>query len=134
MSKDCLGLGVVFAAVCCSRLARDRYGRLVAIVTVADEATCVGEVFLVLGDTVEAGGVAIGWMGSASGRPATAQERSTVREPYSLRAARIERARRAQTSQERRELPDELLADEEAIEAARREQEHEPADLIGARR
>jgi len=119
--------------VCCSRLARDRYGRLVAIVTVADEATCVGQVFLVLGDTVEAGGLTIGWMGSSSGRPATAQERSTVRDPYSLRAARIEQARRAQTPQERREVPDELLADEEAIEQARREQEREPADLIGAR-
>lgn len=117
--------------MCCSRLARDRFGRLVAIVTVADEATRVGEVFLVLGDTVEAGGVAIGWMGSSSGRPPTAQERSTAREPYRLRAARIERARRAQAPRERREVPDELLADAEAIEQARREQEREPVDLIG---
>ena len=121
--------------MCCSRLARDRYGRLVAIVTVADEATRVGQVFLVLGDTVEAGGVAIGWMGAGTGRVPTVQERSAAREPYSLRAARIERARRAQAPQERREVPDELLADEEAIEAARREQEREPAaDLISVAR
>jgi hypothetical protein len=111
-----------------SRLGHDQHGRLVAVVTTASPGLPVGTVFVCLGDTIEAGGTAFGWMGR-TGRPPTPQERLEGREPYSLRAARLDRARRAHTPQERREVPDELLADAEAIEQARREQELEPADL-----
>jgi hypothetical protein len=65
--------------------------------------------------------ILIGWLGT-SGRPATAREQAEARAPYS--SAKPTRRER------RREIPDELLADEEAVELARREQEREPADLI----
>jgi hypothetical protein len=86
----------------------------------------VGEVFLVLGNTirttVNGDTVLFGWMGT-SGRPPTAQERAEARAPYQPASVRRRR--------EQEDVPDELLAEEAAIEAARREQEREPADLVG---
>jgi hypothetical protein len=94
-----------------SRLAVDGYGRLVA------EGTCVelqGLRWLVI-DTFE--------IFTPPGRAPTAQERMSARPPYESNSAK--RARR-----ERVEVPDELLADQEAVELARREQQREPFDLI----
>jgi hypothetical protein len=72
--------------------------------------------------TVNGDTVLFGWMGT-SGRPPTAQERAEARAPYQPASVRRRR--------EQEDVPDELLAEEAAIEAARREQEREPADLVG---
>jgi hypothetical protein len=59
----------------------------------------------------------------APGRPPTAEERSSAREPY----VSPNTTRRA-----KREAPDdELLNERAALQACRREQQREPADLIG---
>jgi hypothetical protein len=108
-----------------SRLARDRQGRLIA------EGTCVelhGLRWLVLGDTIEAGtGVRIFFLADdtrRASRPPDARERQEAQRHAPYRPA-LSRAAR-----ERQDVPDELLADQEAVELARREQQREPADLI----
>lgn len=100
-----------------SRLAYDKRCRLICI-------DAGGHRWLVIGNlvcsTVTGDLVLFGWLGR-SGRPATAREQAQARAPYSSQRG---------LPQQRRDVPDELLADQEAVELARREQEREPADLI----
>jgi hypothetical protein len=110
--------------VCSSKLTRDQFGRLVCVTTSEDVGLPRGSVFIVQGNTIEAGGVTITWMG-LTGRPPTLEERRGAREPYV--AGAVARRRAAE-----REREDDELADEEAIELARIEQEKAPPDLIGA--
>jgi hypothetical protein len=84
-----------------------------------------GRRWLVLGNlvhsTVTGDLILFGWLGP-SGRPPTPHEMMTTRAPYTAGGARRER--------ERQELPDDLLADQAAIEAAYAEQRREPVNLI----
>jgi hypothetical protein len=94
-----------------SRLAVDRYGRLVAV------GTCVelqGLRWIVI-DLFELGF-------TPPGRAPTAQERMSARPPYDPTSAKRARLRP--------EVPDELLAEEEAIRQAMVEQQRQPADLV----
>jgi hypothetical protein len=101
-----------------SRLAYDHRGRLVCV-------DAGGHRWLVIGNllcsTVGGDLVLFGWLGR-SGRPATAREQAQARAPYDSNSAN---RRRAQP------VPDDELDEQAALEAARREQEREPADLIG---
>jgi hypothetical protein len=101
-----------------SRLAYDNHGRLICVDTDGHRWLVIGNLVC---STVGGDHVLFGWLGR-SGRPATAREQAQARAPYSSQRG---------LPQQRREVPDELLADEEAVELARREQEREPADLIG---
>jgi hypothetical protein len=100
-----------------SRLAQDRYGRTVAIVTVRLPDLEPGHCFLVVDPRL------IGLMPTL-GRLPSPRERSNVRAPYDPTSAKRER-------QQRLEVPDDELAEQAAIELARKEQQREPADLIG---
>jgi hypothetical protein len=113
--------------VVASRLALDPHGRLIA------EGTCVelrGLRWLVLGDTISAGmsGYNVFFLADKAGRgripTAREQADSARRAPYSPAASRKWR--------EQQEVPDEQLDDAEALEAARREQQRRPADLISS--
>jgi hypothetical protein len=107
-----------------SRLAFDSDGRLVA------EGTCVelrGLRWLVLGDSVHAAGVTIYFMRDdtrRASRPPNAQERieSQRHAPYQPALSRRER--------EHQQIPDDELAEQAAIQLARKEQQRTPADLI----
>ena len=100
-----------------SRLAVDRHGRTVVAITTPSPALEVGDWLLVV-DRVE-----LGWL-ARPGRAPTARERATARPPYrSPNAVRRELAREAPD--------DELLDEQAALEACRREQQREPVDLIG---
>jgi hypothetical protein len=109
-----------------SRLATDHYGRLVAV------GTCVelkGLRWLVLGDTIAAGasGFTVFFLADETrraSRPANARERQEAQRHAPYRAGLSRQGREQQ-------IPDELLADQEAVELARREQQRAPADLIG---
>lgn len=58
-----------------------------------------------------------------TGRKPSALEMQQARAPYRAGVSRRER--------EHQQVPDELLADQEAVELARLEQQREPPDLIG---
>lgn len=73
--------------------------------TSASPGLPLGTMLLCLGNTLEAAGLGVGWLGR-TGRPPTPQERSGGREPYAARAARLERAR-TRTA----DVPDDELAD-----------------------
>jgi hypothetical protein len=100
-----------------SRLAYDNHGRLIAI---EDDGTR----WLVLGNlvcsTVTGDVILFGWLGT-SGRPPTPREREEARPPYEIKK---------RPPSDRPEVPDELLNEQQALEACRREQEREPADLL----
>ena len=83
----------------------------------------VGTRLRMVGNSFEAGGLRVGWLGTKTGRPATAAELKRVHNPYSATAAK--------------KLREEAKADDElddaaAVEACRLEQEREPADLISS--
>jgi hypothetical protein len=106
-----------------SRLARDAEGHLVA------EGTCPelhGLRWLVIGDSVQAAGVKIYFMCDdtrRASRPATGREQleSQRHAPYRPALSRQEREQ---------QHPDDELAEQAAIELARREQQRRPVDLI----
>jgi hypothetical protein len=98
-----------------SRLAFDADGRTVVVVTTPSLWLRAGERFLVL-DLFELGF-------TRPGRPPSPEEMLSARNPYDPESAK--RARR-----ERREIPDELLDDEEAIRQAMLEQRREPVHLV----
>jgi len=101
-----------------SRLAVDGNGRAVVVVTTPAPCLEVGMRFPVV-DAIELNT----WL-TARGRPPTAREQAEARPPYrSPNAVRRELAREAPD--------DELLDERAALEACRREQQREPADLIG---
>ena len=104
-----------------SRLAFDHHGRLVAI-----EAD--GTRWVVLGNLVYSTSsgeiILFGWLGR-SGRPPTAREMAEARPPYESTSAMRERRQRL-------EVPDDELDEKAAIEAARLEQQRQPADLLQA--
>jgi hypothetical protein len=105
-----------------SKLGHDDRGRLIVIITSPSPGLAVGDQFLVLGNllrlTLVGDEKSIAWLGVRTGRPADARERSE-RRPRSRRQQPIE-------------VADEFLEREVAIEAARREQQAAPADLISA--
>jgi hypothetical protein len=109
-----------------SRLGHDQHGRLIAVQTTDEPGTPAGTVFVLLGNSLEAGGLGVFWMGR-TGRPPTLEEQRSAREPYIAGAT----ARRRATEREREREQDDELSDEEALALCRREQERNPPDLIG---
>jgi hypothetical protein len=103
-----------------SRLARDTQGRTIVVVTTPDVGLPVGTVFVALGNAMPAVSVGVYFLGRSRGRPPTQEERLQLRNT----GARSRRTKPVET-------PDELLDDSAAIEAARREQQTTPGDLIG---
>jgi hypothetical protein len=99
-----------------SRLALDQHGRTVVVVTTPSLSLQVGDRFLVV-DLFELGF-------TRPGRPPTARERAASSKFfYDSNSAKRARA-------ERPEIPDELLADEEAVRLAYCEQRRTPPDLV----
>lgn len=105
-----------------SRLTVDEHGRLTVVQTTPEIGITVGDRFLVLSDAF---GDSIYFLAKAKGRRPTAREQMEAR-GYSGGLAR--RGREAA-----QDGTDEALAEAAAIELARREQERQPADLIGGR-
>jgi hypothetical protein len=102
----------------CSRLDVDAHGHPVVVVTSPTEPHLEpGRVFRILGNDLPVHEVGFGWLGTRTGRRPDARER----------AARASTARLRQAAA----VDDELLDDEAAIDLARREQQAQPADLIG---
>jgi hypothetical protein len=112
-----------------SRLAVDRYGRTVAVISVGTLPDVpLGYRYLVLGDTIASAGVRVFFLAEntrRASRPANGRERveSQRHAPYRPAPSRQER--------EQQQVPDSELAEQAAIELARKEQQREPADLIG---
>jgi hypothetical protein len=109
-----------------SRLALDPSGRLVAVGTCAE---LQGLRWVVLGDTIAAGASSVRFFFLANetrraSRPANGRERleAQCHAPYRPALSRQEREQ---------QVPDTELAEQAAIELARREQQRTPADLIG---
>ena len=108
-----------------SRLATDHYGRLIAV------GTCVelqGLRWVVLGDTIGAagsGGIFFLAAEAHTGRLATGREQLEAQKHAPYRAGVSRREREQQ-------VPDDQLDEQAAIEAARREQQREPADVLNA--
>ena len=102
-----------------SRLSVDQHGRRVVVITTRSLWLEIGQVFVVVD------GRPFGLV-PEQGRPADARERMqtgrTFYDPTSAKRAR----------QERPDVPDELLADEEAVRLAYLEQRRAPADLLNA--
>jgi hypothetical protein len=96
--------------VTASRLARDTQNRPICI-------DADGRVYLVLDLAAVCGFI-------PPGRPPTPRERAEARPPYSS-------GPNSWHPRQRREVPDEELADKEAVKLARLEQQRQPADLIG---
>ncbi len=101
-----------------SRLALDPFGRQVVIVTTPSPQLSVGEWFLVVDPTV------FGLLPTRTGRSATARELA-----WNRRDAPYESNRRPPPKPE---VPDEELAEAEAIRLARLEQQREPVHLVSA--
>jgi hypothetical protein len=97
--------------VCSGALRSDQYGRLVVVITSGDQRTTAGRVFVVV-EIFE-----------PRGRAPSARERESTRAPYNSNSANLAR-------QERAKVPDELLADEEAVRLAYAEQRRAPPDLV----
>jgi hypothetical protein len=97
-----------------SRLATDQAGRIVCVVATPSLSLLTGQRFVVV-DLFDLGFI-------RPGRAPTAQERLSARPPYDSNSAKRRR--------ERPEVPDELLADEEAIRQAMIEQRRTPPDLV----
>src|SRR6266536_4242863 len=97
-----------------SRLALDPFGRQVVIVTTPAPPLSVGEWFLVVDPTV------FGLLPTRTGRPATARELMWNRRdaPYD--------PNRDRRPPPKPEVPDEELAEAEAIRLARHEQQRQP--------
>lgn len=89
---------------------------LLVIVTVGDAITKVGHLFGVIDPRI------LG-LASTRGRAPTAEERAAARAPYRAPTAPL-------PMRERAAIPDELLAEQEAVRLARVEQQREPADLF----
>jgi hypothetical protein len=112
-----------------SRLTQDRHGRTVAVISVGTLPDVpLGYRYVVLGDTIASAGVRIFFLANEtrrSSRPANARERtdSARHAPYRPALSRHER--------EQQHVPDSELAEQAAIELARKEQQREPVDLIG---
>jgi hypothetical protein len=107
-----------------SRLALDSKGRRIVVQTSESVGIPFGWRGLLVGDTVQAGGTAVFFQANRSGRPPTARERSTVRAPYDPTT----RTRREQAQT----VDDDELAEPDAIELARLEQQFAPTDLVSA--
>jgi hypothetical protein len=97
-----------------SRLALDPQGRKIVIVTSSTDGLPIGHVYLV-----------VDWNGffTPPGRAPTARERAEARPPYESNSAKRARLQRV-------EVPDDELDEQAAVEAARREQQRAPVDLI----
>ena len=106
-----------------SRLATDRFGNVVAVITTPAVGYEVGEVLPLIGNAL--GDHGFGWLGrSRYTRQPTDEER--------LATGTLKRALRAQPP---RPIPvvheDEQLDEREALRACRIEQQRAPVDLIG---
>jgi hypothetical protein len=112
-----------------SRLAVDRYGRTVAVISVGTLPDVpLGYHYVVLGDTIASAGVRVFFLADEtrrSSRPANARERQDAQRHAPYRPA-LSRAAR-----EQQDVPDDQLADAEAVRLARLEQQRQPVDLIG---
>jgi hypothetical protein len=110
-----------------SRLAVDRYGRTVAIISVRTLPDIdLGYQYVVLGDTIASAGTRIFRLADETrraSRPATAREQQEAQRhaPYRPSLSRREREQ---------EVPDEELDEQAALAAAYAEQKREPADLV----
>jgi hypothetical protein len=102
-----------------SRLAQDRYGRTVAIISVRTLPDVeLGYRFVVLGDTIASAGVQITFMAETTrraSRPANSREQREAQRHAPYRPA-LSRAAREQR------VPDDELGEHAAIELARKEQ------------
>jgi hypothetical protein len=111
-----------------SRLAHDCYGRTIAVISVRTLPDAeLGYRFLVLGDTIASAGIQITFMAETTrraSRPANSREQQEAQRHAPYRPA-LSRAAREQR------VPADELAEQAAIELARKEQQREPADLIG---
>jgi len=105
-----------------SRLALDPLGRQVVIVTTPSPQLSVGEWFLVVDPTV------FGLLPTRTGRSATARELAWNRRDAPYESNRDRRHMHLPTP----EVPDEELAEAEAIRLARLEQQREPVHLVSA--
>jgi hypothetical protein len=94
-----------------SRLAVDRWGRTIVVVTSSTDGLPIGHVFVVLD-----------WTGffTPRGRAPTAREKATAKPPYSSPRSRWNRP----------QVEDDQLDEAAAVAAAYAEQRREPADLI----
>jgi hypothetical protein len=114
--------------VCSSRIALDPHGRVIAVATTSAPDVEIGRRWILIGNSGRAGERGFEWMGR-SGRKPTARERPEARPPYESRQKTASWERR---TAEREQVPDEHLADAEAIRLARLEQQRQPADLLQA--
>jgi hypothetical protein len=102
---------------------RDQSGRRVVVVTASESAeTPVGWLGVMVGDTFETAGTRIYFLEHNRGRLPTAREQTQTRAPYDPSSTRRQ--------PKRTQVDDDHLAEPEAIELARIEQEREPADLM----
>jgi hypothetical protein len=110
-----------------SRLALDSDGRRVAIVSVRTLPDVeLGYRYVVLGDTIASAGTQVFFLATETrraSRPANGRERAESQRhaPYQASVSRQEREQ---------QVPDDKLADEEAVKLARLEQQRTPVDLI----
>jgi hypothetical protein len=102
-----------------SRLARDTWGRTVAVQTTPCPGLPVGWVGIVLGNAMPAASVGVYFLGRSRGRPPTPEERLQLRNAGA-------RSRRTKPV----EAPDEMLEPQAAIAAARVAQERQPVDML----
>lgn len=114
---------LLIVPVVSSKLALDRFGRRITIVTSPTILELpVGMTFRDLGNDMPSDGAGFGWLGArAASRHPSPREQVEVRPPYS--AAHPRRSARQESDEDD-------LADEEAIKLARVEQERTPADLL----
>jgi hypothetical protein len=113
-----------------SRLATGSQGERIAVVTsrlLPDVE--LGHIYICLGDSIAAGASSVRFFFLAdetrrASRPANGRERAESQRhaPYRPALSRQEREQ---------QVPDDELDEQAALEAARREQQREPVDLIG---
>jgi hypothetical protein len=115
-----------------SRLAQDRYGRRIAVISVRTLPDVeIGQRFLVLGDTIASGATSVRFYFMVDetrreSRPASPREQLEAQRhaPYRPNMSRQER--------ERQRVPDDELDEAAAVAAAYAEQRRAPADLLNA--
>jgi hypothetical protein len=109
-----------------SRIIRDHLNRrIVEVTSVTDIGARRGMRFLLVGDSIECGGRAVFFMADRRhGRPATVAERETAGRFAALPGAATRKDREA------KQLQEDVLDEQAALEACRREQETDPADLV----